>query len=226
MSSSEKRYVVTKVTGQVPLVGDPKAGPWKKARMLKIDQFSWYKSGDKQATTVRLLYDDQAVYAQFICEDTHIYAEATELNGPVWKDSCVEFFGTIAPEKSTDYFNLEMNCCGTFLVGFNRSRDKGVRISPDLAARVKVISPLPKAPKAESPTDNGWWIAVRLPFDVIAELSGQPVQVTCGTAWRANFYRCGGKTDQQYGCWSPIDTVKHPFADFHRPEYFGSLVFG
>jgi hypothetical protein len=226
MASSAKQYVVTRVNQNVPFVGDPKAAPWPTAAAIKIDQFPWYQGGDKQATTVRLLYDDQAVYAQFICQDKHIYAAATELNGKVWEDSCVEFFGTIHPEKTPDYFNLEMNCCGTFLVGFNQGRDKGVRISPELAARVKVVSPLPKAPKAESAADNGWWIAVRLPFDVIAELSGQPVKVASGTTWRANFYRCGGKTDTQFGSWSPVDPVKHPIADFHRPEYFGTLVFG
>ena len=226
MAGSSKRYVVTRVDQEVPLVGDPKAAPWTKAKTLKIDQFPWYTSGEKQATAARLLYDDQAVYAQFICQDKHISAVTTKLNGPVWEDSCVEFFGTINPEKGPDYFNLEMNCCGTFLVGFNQGRNKGVRISPELASRVKVVAALPGPTKAESPADNGWWIAARLPFDVIAELSGQPVKVTSGTTWRANFYRCGGKTDVQFGCWSPIDTAKHPVADFHRPEYFGELVFG
>jgi len=43
-----------------------------------------------------------------------------------------------------------------------------------------------------------------------------------GTVWRANFYRCGGKTDTQYACWNPIGCEK---PDFHRPEFFGDLTF-
>jgi hypothetical protein len=225
VSKIPKSYVITRITDQVPLVGDPKAGPWKKAKTLKIDQFPWYTSGDKQATTVRVVYDDQAMYTQFLCEDEHIFAQTTQLNGPVCKDSCVEFFASILPEEAPDYFNLEINCCGTFLLGFNSNRRGSGVITPQLAGRIKVASSLPGPTKAESPADNGWWVAVRLPFDVIAELPGQPVKVSSGTAWKANFYRCGGKTDRQYGCWSPADSSKFAKPAFHVPECFGTFIF-
>ncbi len=40
----------------------------------------------------------------------------------------------------------------------------------------------------------------------------------------ANFYKCGDETAvPHYGAWSPIDT---PQPDFHRPEFFGEVVFG
>jgi hypothetical protein len=226
MSINEKRYVVAKITEPVPLVGDPVAVPWKKAAVLNIDQFPWYKSGDRQGTTVRLLYDDQAVYAQFICQDKHSYAVATKVNDPVYRDSCVEFFGSIDPAARPDYFNLEMNCCGTLLMGFNGSRANRAQITPELASKIKLVTSVPGPTKEESPADNGWWAAVRLPFEVISDMAGQKVRPTQGTTWRANFYRCGGKTDTQYGCWSPIDTIKYPVPDFHRPEYFGTLIFG
>ena len=224
MSTSEERYVVTKIIEAAPLVGEPTAGPWKEAKALKVSQFPWHTAGDKQMTIVRVVYDEQAIYAQFMCEDKHIFAETTELNGPVCKDSCVEFFATIEPQKRPDYFNLEINCCGTFLLGFNGSGQNCV-ITPELARRITVASSVPGPTKDESPADNGWWVAVRLPFDVIAELSGRPVTPASGTIWGANFYRCGGKTDRQHSCWSAPKPGQFARPAFHQPEYFGTLAF-
>ncbi len=219
---NQKEYIVTRTNQSMPLNGIP----WKGADVLHVDQFPWYTSGIKQTTETRLLYDDQAIYVQFICQDRHINSEATELNGKVWLDSCVEFFASPEPDKKPDYFNLEMNCCGTFLMGYSPGREARKHITPEMASKVTLITSVPGPTKAESSKDDGWWAAARLPLEVIAQLTGMKIQPQKGTAWRANFYRCGGKTDVQFGCWSPIDIVKHPVADFHRPEYFGQLIFG
>lgn len=226
MNSDEYRYTVARADRQVPLTGDPTAAPWPAAQVAPIDVFPWFRFGARQETRVRLLYDEQALYAQYNCQDAHSYAETTQLNGPVWRDSCVELFACPDPARS-DYFNFEMNCCGTFLLFFNMPGAEPSRkvITPELAGRVRVAASLPGPIKAESPTDENWWAAARLPFDVIAELSGQPVRVGPGTKWRANFYRCGGRVDPQHGCWSPIDATANLRPCYHLPEYFGTLAF-
>ena len=39
----------------------------------------------------------------------------------------------------------------------------------------------------------------------------------------ANFYKCGDETQKpHYLSWNPVKTSK---PDFHRPEYFGKLIF-
>jgi hypothetical protein len=44
-----------------------------------------------------------------------------------------------------------------------------------------------------------------------------------GHVARANFYKCGDETETpHFGAWSPVQT---PQPDFHRPEFFGRLVF-
>ena len=53
-------------------------------------------------------------------------------------------------------------------------------------------------------------------------MSGDKVQPKAGTTWRCNFYRCGGKTDQQFAVWN---VVTNPYPDYHRPEFFGTLKF-
>jgi len=221
------RYVIKKSLKALPLNGDVK-GPWALANVLEIDDFPWYKGGAMQATDVRLLYTDSALYVQFICQDKHISAKNTEFNGPVCLDSCVEFFATIEPQKRPDYFNLEINCCGQFHMGFGPER-KGRTLMPvEMSGRIKVVTSIDGDSKEESALDEGWWAAVEIPFDLIGEFAsiknpGTKVAPATGAKWKANFYRCGGKTDDQYGVWNEFDW---PQPDFHRPEFFGELVFG
>lgn len=47
-------------------------------------------------------------------------ARTLDDNGPVWTDSCAEFF--FRPEGSDSYYNFECNCIGTLLVGHRRDR--------------------------------------------------------------------------------------------------------
>ena len=45
-----------------------------------------------------------------------------------------------------------------------------------------------------------------------------------GSEWRGDMYRCAdGTSNPLYNCWSPIGTAT---PDYHRPEYFGRLIFG
>ena len=221
-ASAPLSYTIRRAQAAVPLAGTVAGTPWQAAAPLTIGQYPWYRAGLKQPTATRLLYDDQCLYVQYLSQDRHSFAEALDLNGSVWRDSCVEVFASIDPAAGPDYFNLEINCCGTMLMGFGPGRSERKPITPDLAGRVRIRSSLPGPTKTESPDDRDWWIAVALPFDVIRDFTGKSVQPACGTAWRANFYRCGGRTDPQYASWSPIITPK---PDFHRPEFFSPVVF-
>lgn len=221
-SSSMPHYLVVRTKRRVPLTGTVSKSPWEKARVLNIDNYPWHTRGLRQSTVLRMLYDDQALYLQFRCRDAHSFSTTTQTNGPVWLDSCVELFATIHPEVRTDYFNLEMNCCGALLMGYGPGRNDRKLINPKLASRIEIATSLAGPTKDESSADKGWWLAAALPFDVIAQHASVKVAPASGTIWRANAFRCGGKTDDQYACWSPIQT-KNP--DYHRPEFFGQLRF-
>ena len=217
-----RRYTIAQAGRAVPLCGDTDASPWSDAGVAQIDNYPWYTGGEKQPTEFRLLYDAEAIYAQFICVDSHIYAKTAELNGPVCLDSCVEMFASPDPNARPDYFNLEINCCGTALVGFGPDRHERSAISPELAGQIEIVTSVLGATKDESPDDAGWWVAVKLPLDVIGQLAGHAVAPNSGSIWRGNLFRCGGKTDDQYACWNNIVT---PQPDYHRPEQFGELLF-
>jgi len=218
--SEPKTYRVRRAPGAVRLACDDPA--WSAADRMLIDEYPWYAGGAKQETDVALLYDDEAVYVLFVCEDRHICSVETRPNGDVYKDSCVEFFANPAPAAGGGYFNFEANCCGVVHLGFGEGRGNRRLADEGVHARIQVATSIPTDTKDESPNDDGWWLAAKLPFETLSEFAGVQVKPAAGDAWRANFYRCGGKTDGQYACWNPI-TVQRP--DFHRPECFGTLEF-
>lgn len=227
MSTEETapEYVVRRTDRPVAISGQVAGTPWADAEVLSIGRFCWYQTGRKQDTRVRVLYDDRALYLQFHCRDMHIHSRCTQLNGPVSLDSCVELFAMPRPDEQDKYFNIEINCCCTLLVGFGAGRAGRVQIGRDLASRIRLAGALPGPTRDESPEDSAWWVAAEVPLDVLSELTGLAIRPAKGTVWRANFYRTGGKTDVQHSCWSPIDTDAFPSADFHRPEYFSKLTF-
>jgi hypothetical protein len=219
---AEKEYRIRRADADSLLTGDPAASSWADAEVLHVSEFPWHESGDRQATAVRMLYDDENLYLQFRCEDKHIYAAFTELNSHVCRDSCVELFATVDPDFGPHYFNLEMNCCGTMLLGWGDGREDRKDVTPEQARQIEIVTSEPGPTREESPDDDGWWLAARVPFAMLREFTGREVSPQPGTLWRGNVYRCGGKTDDQYACWAPIDA---PRPDFHRPEFFGTLRF-
>jgi hypothetical protein len=198
---------------------DTTSVPWNQVPSAAIDCFPWYQTGEQQQTIVRVAVSATHLHVRFECEDKHIFAQVTEPNGPVCEDSCVEFFLAPDPEKTLAYFNLEMNCCGTIHLAYGEDRYGRVMATPKVIDTIEVNSSVPGFTKQESPDDDGWTIEATVPFAALMQMASFPAP-SPGNFWRGNFYRCGGKTDPQYACWSPIDW---PQPDFHRPEYFGGL---
>lgn len=217
-----KRCPIARADGPVPLCDNIKDTPWESATPIPIEEFPWDVAASTQSTTVRPLYDDDALYLQYLVEDSHSYAETTELNGPVWEDSCVEVFVTVDPERRPHYFNFEVNCVGTFHLGFGPDRHERELVTADLAETIQIETSIEGPTKDESPDDEGWWVAVALPFETLSTVTGVPVSPSEGTAWRGNFHRLGGKSDPQFAVWNPVDA---PQPDFHRPSEFGHLIF-
>ena len=217
-----RRYTIRSVGSAPSLSGAVAGTPWEAARVLRIDNYPWYRRGEKQSTAVRMVYDRRAVYVQFRCRDRHISARATRLNGDVYLDSCVELFAMPNPRVGGEYFNLEINCCGCMHLGWGPGRPARRLATPEVARRIRIATSEPTATKAESDADRAWWVAVALPLKALSDFAGRAVRPRAGDLWRANLYRCGGQSDDQYACWNPIDW---PQPDYHRPEFFGTLCF-
>ncbi len=139
-----------------------------------------------------------------------------EDGGPCWEDSCCEFFVT-HPYDGT-YYNFEMNCLGSLLCSKRTSRSNSTPLSKEQLSKVIRHSSLKREEVEASGTIHEWTVAMLNPLEIIGIYpEALPVSIM------GNFYKCGDKTAHpHFLSWNPIKTAK---PDFHRPEYFGELIF-
>ena len=72
----------------------------------------------------------------------------------------------------------------------------------------------------EKTGDYSWEMTIVIPATSLTH--NKDVQLK-GLKSNANFYKCGDKSaEEHYLSWNSIATER---PDFHRPEYFGSIIF-
>ena len=161
----------------------------------------------------RIAHSDDAVVVMFEVEEEHVRAVSLQNNGPVWEDSCVEFF--VANPAGEGYFNFEVNCIGTMLAAYRKSRSEAVHFSDEQMAQIRRFGSLDRACVDLRGAGQRWWMVEVIPFSLLG-LKSAPKSIRC------NFYKCGDKCDRpHFLSWSPIDK---PEPNFHCPEFFGEVV--
>lgn len=210
-------YVVKRTTGRIYIDGNTNEDDWNVAEPIGDFVFPWYKEGKMEQTEVRLLWDDEYLYVLFKCEDEHISAHHYQRNSPVSRDDCVEVFIAPNPENPLWYANTEINCLGTWLVGFH----KGKTNEYVLRDRILVGRSHKGTINKEDDKDEYWILEIGIPFESLKDfevyLPPEP-----GNVWGINFNRCGGDVNPQYSQWTASKTDK---PNFHRPQDFGRLIF-
>ena len=178
----------------------------------EIGCVNWAEYPYKPSASFSMAYSDKAIAILFeVCED-HVRAEAMENNGPVWEDSCVEFF--VQAPDGKHYTNFEMNCAGTILAARRTSRHDPVPFTSDKFTNIRRITSLPHEPIDSKGTGQSWWAIEVIPFEAFG-YTEKPESL------RANLYKCGDKCDQpHFLSWSPIGL---PSPDFHCPAFFGTI---
>lgn len=173
----------------------------------------WNKFPYKPKVGFSIAYYKEYIFLKYFVDEKQIRANTNMVNGPVWEDSCVEFF--ISFEEGGAYYNFEFNCIGTGLIGYGRSRKERERLSPEVISKVKAMSVIrPSINKIE------WELTLVIPTGVFIYHNNLSLNnLQC----RANFYKCGDKLDDpHFVTWSNIVS---PEPDFHRPEYFSPIIF-
>ena len=205
-----------------PIVVDGKLeeAAWAAAASAGDFHFNWWKSGEKEQTVAKILWDDVNLYIGYYCRDKHIAADVTHRHGPVSLDDCVEAFISPNPDKVRNYYGFEMNVIGTMLNFVRGDWWRGGRFSEPVGVRLWT-SHYGRSLKVDSPDDDHWILEVSIPFSNF-EKDAAHTPPHDGDRWRLNLNRSGGTTNAQYSTWSPVNTER---PSFHVPEDFGSVRF-
>ena len=186
---------------------------WNAIPAASIDNFFWLE-GHTPATAAKLVYvEGFGFLLRMTCAETDPKAVYTAYNEPVYTDSCLEFFCDWLGDGR--YINMEMNANGTLLSC----------IGPDRHARTPIadLSDGEIFDVQGEICDGYWQVTAAIPTALLCKILGvETIPFGKGYTFRGNFYKCGDETPiPHYGMWSPVGTEK---PDFHRPEYFGTLV--
>ena len=192
---------------------------WTAVPEATIDWFHPNSATYRPEVVVRIAHSRDTVHLRWRVADRYVVARTTEVNGEVWKDSCVEWF--VQPEADGGYFNLEINAAGTPLLSYVEDatlirgipRRRHLLPAADIAA-IRIVPSLPRNVDAELPGSITWTLDVDVPLVVFANFLGRPL--ACSGSWRCNLYHCADDSSHpRWGAWSPIAE------SFHEPAHFG-----
>ena len=164
----------------------------------------------------RIAHSGDYIIINYKVKEKAVRAVAETDNGNVWEDSCCEFF--FSPAADNMYYNIESNCAGKILFESGDTRHGRKRYPLTTVAQIKRWSSLGDGVFEERPVSDVWEMSLMIPvsmFEGVGNLSGMKSH--------ANFYKCGDKlTTPHFVTWNPVHTEK---PDYHRPEFFGEIIF-
>jgi Carbohydrate-binding family 9 len=211
-------YRVTRAKSDFRIPGEPSF--WSAIPVLNISHYLWLDNGYRPHVEVRLCCSLQSLYVHFDVFEAKIRVRYTEFQDPVYKDSCVEFFVDPFPEKKVGYINFETNALGAMLVAIGPDRHRRTRIPRADLKDLEIASSV-KRPISGYHGAEFWTLSYKLPLSLFEQYYGATIK--SGGVARGNFYKCGDEAETpHFGAWSPI---RSPQPDFHRPEFFGRLIF-
>ncbi len=185
---------------------------------IHINNYLWMNNNYNPNVEAKVCYSAKNIFVYFKVFEKEITATYTNINDPVYKNSCVEFFVNLFPEMTDKYFNFEMNAIGTIYVGFGSIGKRKILPIEDIKL-VKVFSTLTK-PFVGQIENDFWEIKLSIPINLLEKYYKQKFESNPAIA---NFYKCGDATKyEHYGCWNLINSEK---PNFHLPKYFGDLLF-
>lgn len=191
---------------------------WSNIPTAHIDSYVWGGAERAHKAYGQAVYAatggaDEGLYIHLCCEEKDPISVTTVHNGPVWEDSCLEFFFTVSDsdEQKNGYINIECNSNGVTLIAYGKDRYERTFIV-DMG-----IEPFPVELKKSC---DRWELFEFVPLEALVKIFGI-AKIDESAVMSGNFYRCDENGDAPFGSWSPVST---PEPDFHRPEFFGKMT--
>ena len=216
-SSDLLRYKVKKSMKMVDVNDKWNASAWKGVKSVKIRNYMGQVPTFKPMAEAKMVYDEDYIYVIYRVKDRYVKSITEKINGPVWKDSAVEFFFSPESDNPINYFNLEINCGGTPLFHHKKNRP-----SVEDIQKIEIKASLPKRVDPEIAEPVTWTISFKIPLNMLEKYTNV-VRPKPGVLWRANFYKIAElSSNPHYITWNE---VKNDKPQFHLPQFFGILAF-
>lgn len=180
--------------------------------------------------TVKIIYDDDALYLGWTCRDSNIVATLTERDAHLWLEDVVEVFVDPTGELA-DYYEIIVNPLNAIFDAYQvvsaeriwpATSDwswtaEGMETAVHVKGRVK-------APTAPAGGDSSWTVEMKMPWTMFDRhnLSRAPEP---GAIWRMALTRYDGRDSAEpehiHYAWSPPYQLGNP----HKVDYMGYLHF-
>lgn len=220
---SNATYTITKLKKAIRIDGNWNKAPWNSVNPIELTYYMGEIPWFRPTVHAKMMYDDENIYIIFQVKDRYIHCIIQDYNGPVYQDACVEFFFSPDTDFPENYFNLEINCGGTPLMGYSdHSKKRSVLVDSNDIKKIEIAHSLPRKVDPEITKPVTWTIEYKIPLALLEKYTTLTAP-KYGVTWRANFYKIAEKgNNPHYITWSFVDNVK---PNFHLPQFFGILKF-
>jgi len=181
-----------------------------------INNLLWSNDSYKPAVSFAMVYTEDSILLKYFVTEKYVKADYLQINDPVYKDSCVEFF--IAFGGDENYYNLEFNRIGTALIGYGSGKNDREILSESIISKIKSQHAITASPDDKGNTE--WELTLNIPFTLFIH---NAISALAGLSCRANFFKCGDDLPApHFLSWNAVD---YPQPNFHLPQFFGTITF-
>ena len=187
----------------------------KKPQRYPIACCNWPEFSAQCEAGVELSHSSDMLHIHYMVDEAAVVARCTADGQHVWEDSCVEFF--FDPEGKGEYYNLECSCTGWIYLCKGTGRCGRIPLDDTALKSIKRRCTLPQEAFGLLGERTQWELWRDVPASVFGLESFE------GLRARGNFYKCADASPfRHYLSYAPIATPK---PDFHRPEFFETILF-
>jgi hypothetical protein len=181
-----------------------------------IDNLLWSNDGYKPAVSFAMAYTEDSILLKYFVTEKYVKADYYQINDPVYKDSCVEFF--IAFGDDENYYNLEFNRIGTALIAYGSGKNDREMLNESIISKIKSQHTITAS--ANDDGNTAWDLTLSIPFALFIH---NTISSLAGMQCKANFFKCGDDLPApHFLSWNAID---YPQPNFHLPRFFGRITF-
>ncbi|MBC7745183.1 MAG: hypothetical protein H7096_08780 [Flavobacterium sp.] len=172
----------------------------------------WPQYNYKPTVSFSTAHNGKSIYIKYYVSEEETKTRFTEINEPVYRDSCVEFF--ISFDDNQKYYNFEFNSSGICRAGFGENRETRELLPVNVISSIEFIT----SNRLSEDHYSYWDLCLSIPVTVFCH---HHIINLAGKHCKANFFKCGDDLAKpHFLTWNNI-IAKEP--NFHLPEYFGEI---